>query len=156
MPRKHLLINLTAIPDKPHLSPFRVGQDRSLWFDTVILSLTLTMSGQSQIDPGPKRGRRVTVCIECRKRKKKCDRRWPCNHCRRRQSAHEYKYESKIAIGRNESAADQTWYSFTQEPVSGGVSADTSAAVISLGYMDDPVLKMVTVCAFPSHSWRNH
>ncbi|KAL2678576.1 hypothetical protein Neosp_009324 [[Neocosmospora] mangrovei] len=105
------------------------------------------MSDQSQADVGHKRGRRVTACIECRKRKKKCDRRWPCNHCRRRQSAHECKYETKVAPGSSEPAADQSTQSSTQGPVSVGGSAEASAAVISLGYMDDPVLKMIATTA---------
>ncbi|KAI8716193.1 Zn(2)-C6 fungal-type domain-containing protein [Fusarium sp. LHS14.1] len=105
------------------------------------------MSDQSQSDVGHKRGRRVTACIECRKRKKKCDRRWPCNHCRRRQSAHECKYETKVASGPSDPAADQSTRSSTQGPVSAGDSAEASAAVISLGYMDDPVLKMIATTA---------
>ncbi|RSL83293.1 hypothetical protein CEP51_004607 [Fusarium floridanum] len=101
------------------------------------------MSDQSHVDVGHKRGRRVTACIECRKRKKKCDRRWPCNHCRRRQSAHECKYESRVGPGSNESATDQVTHSSTEGPVSVGGSTEASAAVISLGYMDDPVFKMI-------------
>ncbi|KAJ4212862.1 hypothetical protein NW759_011503 [Fusarium solani] len=105
------------------------------------------MSDQSQVDVGHKRGRRVTACIECRKRKKKCDRRWPCNHCRRRQSAHECKYESKVAPGPNEPVADLVTHSSIQGPVSVGGPAEASAAVISLGYMDDPVLNMIATTA---------
>ncbi|RSL46527.1 hypothetical protein CEP54_013807 [Fusarium duplospermum] len=108
------------------------------------------MSDQSQVEVGHKRGRRVTACIECRKRKKKCDRRWPCNHCRRRQSAHECKYESRVASGPNDSAADQATHSSTQKPVSVGGSVEASAAVISLGYMDDPMFKMIATTAQPS------
>ncbi|VUC36322.1 unnamed protein product [Clonostachys rosea] len=34
------------------------------------------------------RGRTATACLECQRRKKKCNRQWPCDHCQIRKISH--------------------------------------------------------------------
>ncbi|KAL4909243.1 hypothetical protein BDW74DRAFT_146228 [Aspergillus multicolor] len=43
------------------------------------------------------RKRRVTTCVPCYKRKQKCNRQHPCNHCTRRRRPEECLYSSSSA-----------------------------------------------------------
>ncbi|KAJ3515239.1 hypothetical protein NM208_g14986 [Fusarium decemcellulare] len=99
------------------------------------------MADQPPVAQGPKRGRRITACAQCQKRKKKCDRRWPCNHCRKRNSAHECEYEGKMAPRPEEHVSEQV----VQDPNPESTSA--SAALTSLGYISDPMFKTITTIA---------
>ncbi|KAF4459897.1 fungal specific transcription factor [Fusarium albosuccineum] len=101
------------------------------------------MADQPPVARGPKRGRRITACAQCQKRKKKCDRRWPCNHCRKRNLAHECEYEGKMAPRPEAHVPDQIVQDSSPE------STSASAAVTSLGYISDPMFKTITTAAQP-------
>ncbi|KAH7163445.1 N-terminal binuclear Zn cluster-containing/DNA binding domain-containing protein [Dactylonectria estremocensis] len=51
-----------------------------------------------------RRGRTATACIECQRRKKKCDRQWPCNHCQDRRIARLCDFGVKLAQPRGTSS----------------------------------------------------
>ncbi|KAL2820761.1 fungal-specific transcription factor domain-containing protein [Aspergillus granulosus] len=48
---------------------------------------------------GKARTRQTTACAECQRRKQKCSREWPCNHCQARKIAHLCKFAPK-RVGR--------------------------------------------------------
>ncbi|KAL3468239.1 fungal-specific transcription factor domain-containing protein [Aspergillus heterothallicus] len=52
--------------------------------------------------------RPATACTECQRRKQKCSREWPCNHCRARKIAHLCQFAPKRNIKSNHPGARGT------------------------------------------------
>ncbi|KAF2185486.1 hypothetical protein K469DRAFT_575932 [Zopfia rhizophila CBS 207.26] len=57
-----------------------------------------------------KETRAVTSCSECQRRKQKCSREWPCNHCQARKVPHRCQFGQKKT---QESASDASRYTNT-------------------------------------------
>ncbi|KAI9147758.1 putative transcriptional regulatory protein [Paramyrothecium foliicola] len=48
-----------------------------------------------------------SACEECQRRKQKCDRGWPCNHCQKRKVAEKCNYRDKLRSSTQDSVNDQ-------------------------------------------------
>ncbi|KAL5356866.1 fungal-specific transcription factor domain-containing protein [Aspergillus floccosus] len=59
----------------------------------------------NQADP-TKSVRLATACTECQRRKQKCSREWPCNHCQARRIAHLCKFAPKRIVKATRPAAN--------------------------------------------------
>ncbi|ROV94142.1 hypothetical protein VPNG_09364 [Cytospora leucostoma] len=56
-----------------------------------------------------KSGRSPTSCLECQRRKQKCSREWPCNHCQARKVPHLCQFASRKTITpESETSAGRT------------------------------------------------
>ncbi|KAH6894356.1 N-terminal binuclear Zn cluster-containing/DNA binding domain-containing protein [Thelonectria olida] len=105
-----------------------------------------------------KRGRKATSCAQCQRRKKKCSRQWPCNHCQSRGLAHQCRYESarRMAVP----SADNNSVQEMAESRSTTLEEDTvstqhaAMAVASLGYINDNVFESITKSQQPASSCR--
>ncbi|KAJ0416074.1 fungal-specific transcription factor domain-containing protein [Aspergillus carlsbadensis] len=58
--------------------------------------------------PGKTRALLATACTECQRRKQKCSREWPCNHCRARKIAHLCKIAPRRAARAAKSISRET------------------------------------------------
>ncbi|KAM7184641.1 hypothetical protein V8F20_012124 [Naviculisporaceae sp. PSN 640] len=98
--------------------------------------------------PPRKRRRTVISCIECHRRKQKCDRKLPCGNCISRHKQHSCEYESGAPTAREQQkrrAAEEGATAFTtknglsddenqwQEP-SAGTNGSISSRPVDFGY----------------------
>ncbi|KAL4917592.1 fungal-specific transcription factor domain-containing protein [Aspergillus aurantiobrunneus] len=98
---------------------------------------------------GPKKpsSRSTNACTECQRRKQKCSRTWPCNHCQARKIAHLCKFTPKKAVRAANAVVDDTRaseapprpieYLMQQEPSVIGTLAADHDDLRSLGYLPD-------------------
>ncbi|KAL4791747.1 fungal-specific transcription factor domain-containing protein [Aspergillus venezuelensis] len=64
------------------------------------------MAAQDKFPKAPRRS--TTACTECQRRKQKCSRTWPCNHCQGRKIPHLCKFSSRKAVKAVKSEAKTT------------------------------------------------
>ncbi|KAI9154844.1 putative transcriptional regulatory protein-like protein [Paramyrothecium foliicola] len=101
---------------------------------------------------------RTTACAECQRRKQKCDRLWPCNHCRKRKVADRCLYnEARLqqqqqqqpqqppaAVDRKRArSSDRTFASSDEDDAYDDGASDGTAEGLdlqTLGYMGGPLL----------------
>ncbi|KAG8170271.1 hypothetical protein KVR01_001016 [Diaporthe batatas] len=84
------------------------------------------MSGNSPVDK-PKSGRSATSCLECQRRKQKCSREWPCNHCQARKVPHLCQFApKKVATPEDDSFAVPA--KLSRKRKEGSFESDTSAS----------------------------
>ncbi|POS69434.1 hypothetical protein DHEL01_v212172 [Diaporthe helianthi] len=69
-------------PQRSHHSPLAPRSRHDIFVDHPV-----GMSSNSPVEK-PKSGRSATSCLECQRRKQKCSREWPCNHCQARKVPH--------------------------------------------------------------------
>ncbi|KAL4959613.1 uncharacterized protein BDV14DRAFT_184360 [Aspergillus stella-maris] len=100
------------------------------------------MAAQDKFPKAPRRS--TTACTECQRRKQKCSRTWPCNHCQGRKIAHLCKFSSKRAVKAAKSAAnsarapnDQTISLSPEHPVDFRNVTTHKDDLRSLGYLPD-------------------
>ncbi|KAL3470611.1 fungal-specific transcription factor domain-containing protein [Aspergillus californicus] len=89
--------------------------------------------------------RPATSCTECQRRKQKCSREWPCNHCQARKIAHLCKFAPKKAVRAakpaNETRLLDQEYSNPSPQYGAGQGlnfASDDEDLRSLGYLQDP------------------
>ncbi|RFU27441.1 hypothetical protein B7463_g8891, partial [Scytalidium lignicola] len=93
-------------------------------------------------------------CLECQRRKQKCDRQWPCNRCQGRKVAHLCKYDSKTIFpgasilgkrhqpSQNQRTEDDTLIN-VQSTGSEAYSDGPTWSLKSLGYMEEDLQAII-------------
>ncbi|KAK4233006.1 fungal-specific transcription factor domain-containing protein [Achaetomium macrosporum] len=103
-------------------------------------------------------GRTVTACLECQRRKKKCNRQWPCSHCQDRRIAHLCRFSGGLGTQKPRNTAESQIATITatateqlpagstltssQENVPSPVGA--ASAVRALGYVRSGMFQVIT------------
>ncbi|CAH0053796.1 unnamed protein product [Clonostachys solani] len=106
------------------------------------------MDSRSPIRRRQLRGRTATACLECQRRKKKCNRQWPCDHCQNRKISHLCEFgpprgarqpvESEASSMNDSQQGIEAPVSEIQSPLS---LEDCCLAVNELSYVDSDVFK---------------
>ncbi|PYI08583.1 hypothetical protein BO78DRAFT_459668 [Aspergillus sclerotiicarbonarius CBS 121057] len=92
--------------------------------------------------------RLATACTECQRRKQKCSREWPCNHCQSRRIAHLCKFTPKKVLKAKPASNERTLNAPASNADSVSDSSSSNMPVIAsgddfrmLGYLPDNLLK---------------
>ncbi|RAK97109.1 uncharacterized protein BO80DRAFT_428451 [Aspergillus ibericus CBS 121593] len=89
--------------------------------------------------------RLATACTECQRRKQKCSREWPCNHCQSRRIAHLCKFTPKKVLKAKPASNERTHTPTNNADAvpdfqnAGGVASGEDFRM--LGYLPDNLLK---------------
>ncbi|KAK7219707.1 hypothetical protein V2G26_007710 [Clonostachys chloroleuca] len=110
------------------------------------------MDSRSPIRQRPPRGRTATACLECQRRKKKCNRQWPCDHCQNRKMSHlcefgppkgpRHPVESEASSMNDSRRSIEPPVSEIQNPLS---LEDCSLALDELSYVDSDILRVLQI-----------
>ncbi|KAF2098344.1 hypothetical protein NA57DRAFT_77134 [Rhizodiscina lignyota] len=82
-------------------------------------------------------GRPTVSCTECQRRKQKCSREWPCNHCQARKVAHLCHFGPKKAGGSEKAPADITLDAKTRKRDADETEEEQKAGIAPLGGIGD-------------------
>ncbi|KAH8894274.1 N-terminal binuclear Zn cluster-containing/DNA binding domain-containing protein [Thozetella sp. PMI_491] len=100
-------------------------------------------------------GRISTACLECKRLKRKCDRKWPCNCCVARRVAHLCQFGTpQVADAKNQRSGPKPGSPLTprstdgfqsneQEKCDRGTLPDPAVALKALGYFESDVFKSI-------------
>ncbi|KAL6412170.1 N-terminal binuclear Zn cluster-containing/DNA binding domain-containing protein [Ilyonectria robusta] len=77
-----------------------------------------------------RRGRTATACIACQRRKKKCNRQWPCNHCQERRIAHLCDFGTSKSAQRAQPRTSST-IGHPEQPASKVETTATATAILA-------------------------
>ncbi|KAH8808099.1 fungal-specific transcription factor domain-containing protein [Xylogone sp. PMI_703] len=92
-------------------------------------------------------------CVECQRRKQKCDRQWPCNRCQNRKIGHLCKYDSKTIpagpsiLGKRQQPSQNA--ALEDSPISAqlsGIEVDfngPTSSLKNLGYMQEDLQAII-------------
>jgi hypothetical protein len=93
-----------------------------------------------------------SACAECQRRKQKCNREWPCNHCQKRKVADKCTFAHPISptekpnpvarSKRSRAADDHDGFEKSSESSDTG---DDDLGLESLGYMAGPLLSSLAM-----------
>ncbi|XTI84235.1 hypothetical protein V2W45_162913 [Cenococcum geophilum] len=101
----------------------------------------------------PRRGRKTASCIECKRRKQKCDRLWPCNNCQTRRAAHLCQFGDLHSTRNDEpppkkkkidSINEYTSESEQQDVINQQPEPDAASALKVLGYLKHDIFQAIS------------
>lgn len=95
------------------------------------------------------------ACTECRRRKQKCDRQWPCNHCQRRKVVDQCRFKDDKSEQLEGAWAASSDVKRKLEQHSSDDERDTEAVEVleAIGYSRGHVLAKLdeeVVCLIPA------
>ncbi|KAL8976871.1 MAG: hypothetical protein Q9205_007215 [Flavoplaca limonia] len=95
---------------------------------TTTTTLQKTQQQQGPAAPKQSRNRAQASCIECYRRKQKCNRKWPCNNCFGRRVGHLCQFSTPKPTARSDSSVNKskTLESAENDPSIGNSSTDLS------------------------------
>lgn len=102
----------------------------------------------SQVDKSPTETGYRSACTECARRKQKCNREWPCDHCQKRQVADKCRFKEANQSAPGHAARDDVKNRQPEDVVSS--DSDSSDSDLdgdgfeTLGYMPSHVLYSLT------------